>query len=109
MLRGKRVGIASYRGVDRVVPGEVQSVVVVPVVGIALPVSRQAESVRRLVETTIANQFRIQSALNILEHELGELPVQNRTDGVLDFARIDCEGCLGLLLRRCDGTRAEKE
>jgi hypothetical protein len=34
----------------------------------------------------------VQAELDVLEHELGELPVEMRADAVLDLRRVDCDG-----------------
>ena len=63
--------------------------IVVAIVGVALPVPRQAARVRRFLETAVAQQLGVQAELDVLEHELGELPVEPRADRVLDGRRVD--------------------
>src|SRR5579864_7326556 len=55
MLRGKCILVASHGTVHAGVPGKLQVAVVVTVVGIAFPVTRQSNRVGSLVESSIAN------------------------------------------------------
>jgi hypothetical protein len=68
---------------------EVQPVVVIAVVRIAIPVARQADRVWRRLEAAVPNELGGQTGLDALEHELEKLPVQQRTDGAPDGAGID--------------------
>ena len=63
--------------------------VVVSIVGIPLPVARQADRVRGLFEAAVAQQLRMQAELDVLVHELGELTIQAGTDVVFDRRRVD--------------------
>ena len=63
--------------------------VVVSIVGVPLPISRQADRVRRLFEPAVAQQLGMQAELDVLVHELGELPIEPGTDVILDRGRVD--------------------
>jgi hypothetical protein len=77
----------------------------------ALPVSRQPDGARRLLEAAVAQQLGVQAELHVLEHELGELAVQLRTDAVLDDRRVDRDGRIvgALTLRRTDQREHREE
>ena len=75
VLAGQRILIPIDRKINVSIPSQAQSGIIVSVIRITLPVSRQSEGIRLLVEAAIAHQFRIEPAFNILEHELGELPI----------------------------------
>jgi hypothetical protein len=38
------------------------------------------------------HKFRREPPFDVLKHELGKLPVQKRTDDILNFVRVDFEG-----------------
>jgi len=71
------------------VPMKVQPGIVIPVVRVALPVTRKPDRIGSFIEAAIAHQFGTQPALHSLEHELIELTVQQRADLTFDFRRID--------------------
>src|SRR5215471_1933976 len=84
--------------VDVRIPREMHGAIIVSVVGITLPVSRQSQCVWLLIETSIAGQFRGEPAFDVLEHELRKLAVESRTERVLDSVGVNLEGgvfCLG--------------
>jgi hypothetical protein len=70
----------------------------------SFPVARESDGVRGLFEPAVAQQFRVQAELDVLEHEFGELPVEARADAVLDLRRVDGDAgrVAGLTARRCD-------
>ena len=72
-----------------VVRREGYRVVIDAVVGVARPVSRHAPGARLLLEPAIAEQLGVESALDALEHELDELPVEQRADPAFYGAGID--------------------
>src|SRR5208282_5759031 len=67
------------------IPVKVQPGIVIPVVRVALPVTRQPDPIGSFVEAADAHQFGTQSALHSLEHELVELTVKQRADLTFDF------------------------
>ncbi len=68
--------------------------IIVAIVRIPFPVSRQPDRVRLLLEPAVAEQLGMQAELDVLEHELGELTVEARIDAVLDRRRVDRDGRL---------------
>ncbi|HEX4675982.1 MAG TPA: hypothetical protein VH209_11680, partial [Steroidobacteraceae bacterium] len=73
----------------RIIPAEVEPVVVVSVVGISLPVPRQPNGVRWVLEAAVEKELGMNSVLDASEHHLGELAVERRTDLSLNLRRVD--------------------
>jgi hypothetical protein len=64
---------------DGVIPPEMQTVVVIAVVGVSLPVAGEADGVWRFFEAPIEEQLGANTAFNASEHQLRELPVKQWT------------------------------
>src|SRR5205085_2308940 len=79
------------------VPVEIQREVVVAVIRVAVPFARQPDDVRRFLEASIAYQLREEPALDVLEHELHELPVKKRADSAFDSTSVNRDACRGAL------------
>ena len=70
---------------------------------------RQADGVRGLFEPAVAQQLRMQTELDVLVHELGELTIQPGTDVVLDRRGVDrdCRLVVGLAAGRSGEGKCE--
>src|SRR6266478_2708200 len=80
--------VADYM-VDRIVPAEMHPGIIVAIIRLSPPIPRQSNRVRRLVETSIADQLCCQSALHAFEHEFIELAIKQRAYLTLDLIRTD--------------------
>src|SRR5437868_15348973 len=62
----------------RAVPGEGDAIIIVPIVRIALPIPRESDRARCLLEAPAPDQLRVPAALDPLHHEFEELAVGHR-------------------------------
>src|SRR5258708_34922310 len=75
--------------INRIVPAEMQPGIVIAIIRFARPITRQPNRIRRLIETSIPDQLRSQSALHLFEHEFIELAIKQRAYLTLDLIRTD--------------------
>src|SRR6266566_446444 len=80
---------------DCIVQVNVQSWIVVSIIGISFPITRQAEDIGCFVETAVAKQLSIEAAFHALEHEFIELAVEHWADASLDPLHIYDHGGSG--------------
>ena len=71
------------------IPLKGEPIIVIAIVGIAFPVTREANAVWVFFKATVANQFGVQAALDAFVHEFKELAVEKRTDMVFDLACVN--------------------
>src|SRR3974377_820712 len=76
------------------VPAKVQNRIVIPIVRITLPITRQPNGIGSAIKTAILHKFGTQSALHTSIHELVELTIEDWTDFAFDRGRIDRNGGL---------------
>src|SRR5437773_11555769 len=79
----------SRRIVNGIIPDEMQARIVVAVIGVALPVTRQPDRVWHFFKTSVADELGGEPTLDALEHELVELPVELWADFPFDPFGID--------------------
>jgi hypothetical protein len=70
------------------VPEKRHTVIIVSVVGVAFPMTRQPDRVRQIFKAAVANQLGMQPALDPFIHEFYELTIEQRTDLAFHFARV---------------------
>src|SRR5258707_1407182 len=80
--------VADYM-VDRIVPAEMQPRIIVAIIRLSPPIPRQSNRVRRLVETSIADQLRRQPPLHAFKHKFIKLAIKQRAYLTLYLIRTD--------------------
>ncbi len=92
----------------RIVPPEADRIVAA-IVRIPFPVPGQPDDARRFLEPAVVQQLGVQAELDVLEHELGKLPVQAGTDAVRDRRGVDRDGGFVAGLAARGGDQCEHE
>src|SRR5918911_872198 len=76
---------------SRLVLTKREAVIVVPVIRVTLPVSRQSDGIHGFLKAAVTNQLSVQTVLDSLEHELHKLSVEQRADAAFNLARVNLD------------------
>jgi hypothetical protein len=81
-----------------------EGIVIISIVGITLPITREPDRVCWVVESPVAQHFGVNAGLHTPEHEFDELPIELWADRPLGMGCIDYDASAALARLRQSST-----